>query len=142
MRGLLLVLVALLAVVWPGQGHAEGEAGRSVKIELNKMEQVDGACRAYLLFENDTGQRFDSFRLELILFNADGVIDRRIAVDASPLRSDKSVVKLFDLSGLSCESISRVLLNDVSACAVDGAERNDCIDIIEPSTRTAVSFFK
>src|SRR5690625_7983044 len=54
---------------------AENEA--SVAVELNKVEQLDDACRAYLLFENKQDRRFEEFRLDLVLFDDVGVIARR-----------------------------------------------------------------
>ncbi|MDF2096115.1 hypothetical protein [Aquibaculum arenosum] len=53
---------------------ADGEA--AVVVELNKVEQLDNACRAYLLFENGNSSRFDEFRLDLVLFDSEGVIAR------------------------------------------------------------------
>jgi hypothetical protein len=128
----------------PGKAIAQqgaSERGR-IAIELNKLEQVDQACRAYLLFENETDKQFVDFRLDLILFGADGVIMRRIAVDSSPLRAGKSVVKLFDLADLRCEDMARILLNDVAPCADDEASRQDCVDLVTPNSRTEVVFFK
>jgi hypothetical protein len=117
-------------------------AEEPIAIELNKVEQREGACRAYLLFKNPNESHFPTFRLDLVLFGKDGVIARRIAVDASPLRAGKSVVKLFDLTGLDCQTLARILLNDVSPCEDDGGARTDCVDRVVVSSRTSVDFFK
>jgi len=146
---LLVLVVAVLLGLAVGLGlagqasaqQAAGGPGR-IAIELNKLEQVDQACRAYLLFENETDKQFVEFRLDLILFGADGVIMRRIAVDSSPLRAGKSVVKLFDLAELRCEDMARVLLNDVAPCADEEGSRQDCVDLVAPNSRTEVVFFK
>lgn len=118
----------------------EGEA--AVVVELNKVEQLENACRAYLLFENGHSSRFEEFRLDLVLFDSDGVIARRIAVEAAPLRADRSVVKLFDLADLQCETIDRVLLNDIAPCADEEGARQDCVDLVELRSRTAIEFFQ
>ncbi len=113
-----------------------------VHIELNKLEQQGDACRAYLLFENDRGDEYSVYRLDLVLFDKQGRIDRRIAVDASPLRAGKSVVKLFDLSGLQCDGISKILLNDIAPCEDGSGAREDCVVGARLSTLTDVSFYK
>ncbi|MEX0760423.1 MAG: Tat pathway signal sequence domain protein, partial [Tistlia sp.] len=100
------------------------------------------ACRAYLLFENERGGEYPVYRLDLVLFDTQGRIDRRIAVDASPLRAGKSVVKLFDLSGLQCDAISKILLNDISPCEDGSGERDDCVVQARLNSLTDVDFYK
>ena len=127
-----------------GQTQAgQTQAGAaSVSIELNKLEQQGDACRAYLLFENEDGPEYTVYRLDLVLFDDQGRIDRRIAVDASPLRAGKSVVKLFDLTGLQCDGISKILLNDIAPCEDSSGAREDCVIAAELRTLTDVSFYK
>ncbi len=113
----------------------------NIEIELNKLEDKDDNCRAYLVFKNHTDSKFSEFKLDLVMFGSDGVISRRLAVDASPLRPNKTSVKLFDIEGLSCQGISLILINDVLSCQ-DGSERNDCVNLIEASSKGHVSFVK
>lgn len=113
----------------------------SIEIELNKLEDKDESCRAYLLFKNHTDSEFSEFKLDLVMFGADGVISRRLAVDSAPLRPNKTSVKLFDLEGQSCQGISLILINDVLSCK-DESERDDCVNLIEASSKGNVSFVK
>ena len=46
----------------------------------------------------------------------------------------------FDLSGLACESISRVLINDVVACEGEGLEPKICLTALKPTSRLAAGF--
>lgn len=124
------------------QAPAATGAADGVRIELNKLEQQGDACRAYLLFENEQGGEYPVYRLDLVLFDKQGRIDRRIAVDASPLRAGKSVVKLFDLSDLQCDSISKILLNDIAPCEDESGVRENCVVGASLSTLTEVSFYK
>ena len=55
-------------------------AQEGLKIELTQLETVEGACRAYLLFENKSGSAFDSLKLDLVMFDPNGVINKRLAV--------------------------------------------------------------
>lgn len=125
-----------------GQGTTGQAAADGVHIELNKLEQQGDACRAYLLFENEQGGEYPVYRLDLVLFDKQGRIDRRIAVDASPLRAGKSVVKLFDLTGLQCDGISKILLNDIAPCEDASGAREDCVVNARLSTLTDVDFYK
>lgn len=112
-----------------------------VTLELNKLEQVDQTCRAYMLFKNDSGSDFEQFRLDLVLFDAEGVISRRIAIEAAPLETGRSMVKFFDFSEQQCEGIDRMLVNGVSPCADASGEREDCTDILNLTNRTEVEFY-
>ncbi len=113
----------------------------NIEIELNKLEEKDGSCRAFLVFKNHTSSQFNQFKLDLVMFGSDGVISRRLAVDASPLRPNKTSVKLFDIEGQSCQGISLILINDVLSCK-DEYERDDCVNLIEASSKGDVSFVK
>ena len=113
-----------------------------ITVELNKLEDREGACRAYLVFGNDSGERFDAFVLDLIVFDRDQVIAKHLAVDAAPLRADKTVVKMFDIAGIGCDQIGRILLNDVTKCAGTDGARADCIDRLAPSSRASGELVK
>lgn len=117
-------------------------AAESVRVELNKLEPQDGACRAYLVFENQTDQNFSGLTLDLVMFDKDGVIGKRLAVNAAPLPASKTSVKLFDIDGLTCADIGRILINDALDCADSGGEVPNCVALIEPSSRSEVAFEK
>lgn len=117
-------------------------AETGLNVELNKLEAVEGACRAYMLFENTSASAFSSLKLDLVLFGNDGVIIKRLAVEGAPLPQGKTSVKLFEISGLTCAEIGRVLLNDVISCRDDSGDRDDCVASITTSSRGAVTFFK
>lgn len=130
-----ILLLGLLGL--PPAGAAE-----AVRVELNKLEPQDGACRAYLVFENATGHSFAGLTLDLILFDSNGIIARRVAVNAAPLPADKTSVKLFDLEELACDEIGRILINGVFDCQDESGARKDCATLVEPASRTEVSLIK
>jgi hypothetical protein len=136
-------LVALGLATGGSAAKAE-DAGRGpIRLELNRLEPQGDNCRAYLLIENGSAQAFRSLKLDLFAFDADGVIAKRVAVEAGPLAARKTSVKLFDFAGLSCERFSRVLLNDVLTCeAVEGAKA-ECLALVETGSKLArVGFAK
>lgn len=113
-----------------------------LSVELNKLEQRDGACRAYLVILNGTKDAFDALKLDLVLFGSDGVIATRLALDAAPLAAGKTAVKPFDISGIECAAIGRVLLNDILSCASTAGARDDCVALIVTSSRASAPFVK
>ncbi|MEM6358200.1 MAG: Tat pathway signal sequence domain protein [Pseudomonadota bacterium] len=133
MRLVFAILMSL--ILGPVTALAEAQ---SVRIELNKMEPQEAACQAFLLIENGTEDAFDSLVLDLVMFDTDGIIARRLAVDVAPLRAGRTSVKVFAMQGVACDGIGRVLVNDVLTCSANGAARDDCFDIIETTSRTGV----
>lgn len=133
------IIITLMSFILFHSGAALAQD--NIEIELNKLEDKENSCRAYLVFKNHTDSQFNEFKLDLVMFGADGIISRRLAVDSSPLRANKTSVKLFDIEGLSCAGISLILINDVLSCR-DEYERSDCVDLIEASSKGNVSFVK
>lgn len=134
-RGLLLSSLLLSPIT--AQAAAE-----SVQIELNKLEPNDNACRAYLVLENGTSSAFEALKLDLVMFDSDGIVARRLAVETAPLPAGKTSLKVFDMKGLACEQVSRLLLNTVMACADASGARENCLSLISTSARAKVPFIK
>jgi hypothetical protein len=141
LRGVLfLLLVTLLWALAPIAALAETTS--SLTIQLNKLETDGDTCRAYIVLENRSDLSFDALRLDLVMFDVDGVIARRLAVDAAPLAAGRTSVRVFAISSLACDNIGRVLLNDVLTCADASGERTDCMDRIAPESIAGVPFIK
>lgn len=118
-----------------------------IAIELNKVEVLPNGCRTYLVIDNGGDAAYAALKLDLVLFQTDGVIGRRVALDLAPLRAKKRSVKLFDLDGTKCDDIASLLINDVMDCKVTppgGAAVSDpaCLDRIELKTITKVQISK
>lgn len=123
----------------PGMATAAGE---SLHVELNRLEARDEGCRVHLVLENASPLAYTRYRLDLVVFASDGVIARRVALEAAPLRANKTMVKEFELSGLACADVGRVLLNDVSACESSAVKMDDCVTSTRVSSRAAAAFVK
>ncbi len=139
-RGIFPLLLIVLWALAPAPGLAQ-DAG-SLNIQLNKLEPDGDACRAYIVLENRGAQSFEALRLDLVMFDTDGVIARRLAVDAAPLAAGRTSVRVFAISGLACGDIGRVLLNDVLNCADADGEIRDCMERITPESIADVPFIK
>lgn len=140
MRWTILLGAAALA---PATFTAAQEANEPIAtLELNKLEARSGACSAFLVAKNAISEKISSLNLDLVVFDQDGVIARRLAVDMGPLRSHKTVVKAFTIDGLACAQIDRLLLNDVISCQGESGTIDDCVDRVDTSSRHPTPFIK
>ena len=136
-----LLAAALLAGSAVAEEPDPADTG-SIWIELNRLETVGTACQPYLVFENRTDHALTDLRLDLVMFDADGVVADRLAIDAAPLPAGKTSLVVFQVPSMSCEAIGRLLLNTVIACAGGPVTDSACIGLVETDSRLAVPFFK
>ena len=136
----LAMLLAGLAIALTGPpvlAQTVAPAGK-LTIEINKFEEIaGGGCRAFFLFQNATGKSFEGFEMSLAIFNADGVIDRLLSIDAAPLPVARTTLKLFEIPQIACASISEVLLHDVPVCKPQNEVNTDCYPMLDLKSRTS-----
>ena len=133
--------IVLTAVLLLASGAASAD-NSSILVELNKLEDSNGACRAYLIVENKDTTKFETLNLDLVMFDVEGIVVGRLAFDTAPLLIGKTNVRVFDIEGLTCSQIGRLLLNDVISCADSVGERLDCLSLISTRARGSVDFIK
>jgi hypothetical protein len=129
------VAVAGLFLLACSSGQA---AAATVGIELNKLEPAGTNCRATLVITNGTETAFQDLLLDLVIFDQESIVAKRVAVDVAPLPAGKTSVKTFDISEIGCDTIARVLLNDVTSCGQD----KPCLPLIDVTSRASAPFFK
>lgn len=145
MRRLASVVAGGVLALGVTAGMATGVAAQDnpgIAIELNKLEPIEGSCRAYFVVRPEGSTEYNEFKMELLVFDTGGIIQKWLAIDAAPLRAGKTSVKLFDVSGVNCEQIGSILLNDVTACADASGEIPGCVDRINPSSKANAEFYK
>jgi hypothetical protein len=125
---------------WPAAGGAEPSS--TIGIELNRLEDQGGNCRAYLVITNPGSAEFSGFALDLVVFDRGGMIMRRLAVDVAPLRPTKTSVKVFDISETACGAIGSILVNDVIHCRDKSGDVAGCVERLSTSSKLAVSLLK
>ena len=117
-------------------------------LELNRLDGFDGGCRVTLVEKNGTSTAFASLKLDLVVFGGDGIVEKRVGVEAGPLKAGRTSVRTFDLKGLACDGVGRLLINDVLSCEAGGltADAADpsgaCLDALEPRSRVPAAFDK
>ena len=135
------LLFGLSALAAAGPAATAEQAGEgSIRLELNALEPDDNGCLVTFVVENGFDTAFDEISYEMVLFDGDGLVERMVALDFSPLTPAKTRVRQFGLDGIDCSGLSRILINDAAACRSEDLAASTCIDALETSTRTRVEF--
>lgn len=114
-------------------------AGR-LGVELNKLEDSEnGACRAFFLFRNQTGKTLSGFEMSLAILDGGGVIDRLLTIDAAPLPTGRTTLKLFEIPEIKCGNISEILLHEITSCQAQNESEGDCFGILDITSRANVA---
>jgi hypothetical protein len=143
LKSFVAAAAAILVVTTVTQAQdAQQGAADGVTLELNKLEKSDKGCRAYVVVTNSTSTSYDAYKLDLVMFQTDGVIGRRFALDLAPVRPDKRTVKLFDLDGAVCDEIGSFLVNDVMECRTDTGAAEGCLAGLKVKSLTKVEISK
>ena len=111
-------------------------------IELNKLEDTEQGCRSLFLFDNGTGHELNRFRVDLVLFDPDGVYAKQLLLDMAPLHQDKKVLTSFVLAEQPCASIGSILVNDLPLCEDGAGAELDCVPLLKVESRTDVPLEK
>ncbi len=117
-------------------------AAQQLTVELNKLEDVEGGCQTFFLFRNETGQSFESFEMSLAILTADGIIDRLLTIDASPIPAGRTTLKLFEIPDMQCTRIGEVLLHDIGSCRPQNGAEMDCFSILGLTSRASAQLVK
>jgi hypothetical protein len=133
-------LCATLGLATFAQPAVAAEA--ELLIELNKLEDTEQGCRSLFLFDNATGHELNRFRVDLILFDQDGVYTRQLLLDMAPLSEDKKVLTSFLLGEQPCASIGSILVNDLPMCENGAGAELDCVPLLKVGSRTGVPLEK
>ncbi|MGP1357286.1 hypothetical protein [Roseicyclus sp.] len=134
-RGKAACAAILSAALASGAAAQEAvqQAVPALGIELNRVLQVEGACRLTFLAENGLGADLGQVVFETVLFTTDGAVERLTLLDLGALPAGRPRVREFDMGGLSCDALGRVLINGVDTCA--GAEASACAEGLSVESR-------
>ncbi|TCL08499.1 hypothetical protein BXY66_0536 [Shimia isoporae] len=132
-----LLAIALLAL--PTIATAQStEAPAGISLELNAVEDVEGACRFTFVAHNETSQAIDKAVFETVIFDAEGAVVRLALFDFRELPDGRLRVRQFDVSGMNCNAISQALINGTNSCVIDGVQSTVCSDGLSLSSRITI----
>lgn len=130
---------ATLAVLSVPAAPAMAQAP-SIALELNAAKSTANACRMSFLFRNDLAAEIGDLALEVVFFNADGLVERFFVLKSGRLPRGKSRVRQFDMPQITCDGISRILVNDVAACEGEALTPQSCLDALNVTSRGKIAF--
>ncbi|WP_332690617.1 hypothetical protein [Devosia sp.] len=132
-----LALILLCSSVF---AQESASAPASLALELNALQPAEAGCRVTFLATNRLGGQLDRAAVELALFDAAGTIDRIVTLDFKDLSKDKTKVLQFELAGLQCDGLGRLLVNDITVCEGAISPSTLCLDALQTSTRLDLDF--
>ncbi|MBP0484984.1 hypothetical protein J5474_21125 [Sagittula sp. M10.9X] len=124
-------------------GAQEAEAPGRFGIELNNASETEGGnCRLTYVAENHSGHALDQTEYQVAVFDAEGIVSRLLVLKFGKLIDGKTRILQFELPGTPCSGISRIVINDNSACidAETGKETDICMSALDATSRTDIRF--
>lgn len=119
---------------------AQESGSPTLSLELNNLTKGDSGCLATFMAKNDLQRPLERVAFEVVLFDTEGRVDRLLLLDFSPLPENKTRVRQFELAGMECAGISRVLVNDAAECTGTDIEPGSCISSLTTAVRVPVEF--
>ena len=137
-----LLSALLLATLSLTPVHAQDAppSAPQLALELNALQPGEAGCRVSFLATNRLAADLDRTAVEIAFFTGDGAIDRIVTLDFLALPQGKTKVLQFELQGLNCEGIGRLLVNDISACEGPEIEAGACLEGLVLSSRPDLIF--
>lgn len=136
--GALLVMlgIAPFGVIAQEEEQTGADEG-GIAVELNRLESVDEACRAYFVVQNDRDERLSELQVDAFLFDVDGVILSRWALAFEGVRPNRNKIVMFDFDA-QCDDIGRLMVNEVLDCRTESGPLEACADRFAVSSRAPV----
>lgn len=138
-----IAFVALLTFAsFSSQTAVAQENNGKLAIELNSVKSIGADCRMTLVIRNGLEAKVDTLTLNLVLFDTAGTVAQSLALSAGRLRENKTRVHQFDLKAVSCDNISRVLINDISECKGKGLDIDFCLDHLDTTSAIKIALIQ
>lgn len=99
---------------------------KTLALELNAVQPSDKGCRLTFVVQNGLGTTLAKAGFEIVLFDKAGVVDRISVLEFKDLVAGKTKVSRFDLAGVDCAQIGRVLINETKECSAEGVPVEAC----------------
>lgn len=114
-----------------------------LRIELNRATDNDaGGCGLVVMTTNRTDKAIKRAAWQVAIFDQAGVVKALPVLDFGALTVGKNKIGIFQVPDGACNTISRIIINDVAECtADDGTDLRDiCLQSLETQTRSDIEF--
>lgn len=130
--------MALLVAAIGAPAFSQDTAAKHLSLELNSVQDVQGACRFTFVANNPTGEAIEKAVFETVIFDTDGAVVRLSLFDFRDLPADRPRVRQFDVPATTCDRIGQTLINGTNTCTVNGAQSDVCSDGLSLSSRITI----
>jgi len=141
-------VMKILSVLTMTAGLVLGPAGMAfsqdaakpagLDVELNALTPSAKGCMMTFVATNTMTTPLKKISFELAFFNEKNVVDRITVLDFRDLPLGKKRVRQFDMPGVKCETVSRILINDTPVC--DGPAAGECMSSLVTRSQISVPF--
>lgn len=127
--------VLVLSIILALTGAALAQA-QSLALELNAVQPSEKGCRFTFVVNNALGAEVNRAAFEIALFDSVGVVDRLTVLEFKGLPEGRTKVSRFELSGVDCAKVGRLLVNAVTACEGEGLTPQFCESRLKAGSKT------
>ncbi|WP_269582305.1 hypothetical protein [Roseibium sp. Sym1] len=141
MRNVVHLIAGLVFAVACATTAQAQEVTGQISLELNQLQSTaDGGCRLSIIATNGLERPVEQLSLEMVAFDKDGLVDQFLGLKFSRISAGKTKILQFALAGKSCNSISRLHVNNVTNCVPASITDVYCPDLLNLSNRTPIRF--
>lgn len=110
----------------------------AIRLELNALQATQSACRLTLVATNGLETDIAKVAYEFVFFGREGRVELLTALDLRDLPVNRTRVRQFDLPGVDCGGLSRLIVNDAKACESPGLTPAICLERLETSSKAGI----
>jgi hypothetical protein len=129
-----------MATLAAGLSAARAEPGK-ISVEFNDLQAADTGCRAVFVLNNGLDKPLAKLALRVVAFDTAEHATLFLTLDVGALPVGKTRELRFDLGeGVACDSIGRLVLDDVTACEGAGLDPAGCLAAVALASRAKAPF--
>lgn len=134
------LIAGLLGMSIAPMAQAQSNEGTLPKLflELNAMQNVEGACRLTFFAQNGTQSDIEKAVFETVIFDASGGVVSLTLFNFRDLPMNRPRVRQFDVPGMACEGVGKALINGANSCVVSATESAICDEALSLESRLSV----
>ena len=137
------LFISQVAAAQDAAQAATDQGAGMLRMELNRATDNDaGGCGLVVMTTNrlDVGLRRAAW--QVAIFDQDGVVKSLPVLDFGALMVGKNKIGVFHIPDGGCETISRIIINDVAECVGDDDSdlRDACLQSLETQSRSDIEF--
>lgn len=138
LRTIAAIVLALSGAI---TGTALAAESGKLSVEFNDLEQAETGCRAVFVLNNGLDKALDNVTLRVVSFDDSGHARLFLSLEVGAMPVNKTRVLRFDLgSDVACDTVGRIVLDDVTSCEGPEMGPAECLAAIALSSRAGAPF--